>query len=118
MNLLALYHAQLAMPAQGEDRAQDFNRKLPGLAERARPANLANRSGCWFEFGPVKVHLSVDARFVAGGMAHPAFIAEDVRELQSKHEGACCRKSLEGYDRLSVYDPFANCIELMQPLTA
>jgi catechol 2,3-dioxygenase-like lactoylglutathione lyase family enzyme len=118
MTLLALDHVQLAMPAGREAEARAFYVGVLGLVERAKPANLARRGGCWFESGPVKVHLGVDVDFHPAGKAHPAFLVEDVRVLARKAETAGYRvvsdEPLDGYDRLYVYDPFGNRIELMQ----
>lgn len=120
MTLLALDHVQLAMPAGREAEARAFYGDVLGLVERDKPANLAARGGCWFELGPVKVHLGVDPDFQPARKAHPAFLVADVRELARKAETAGCRvgqdEPLAGYDRLYVYDPFGNRIELMQRL--
>jgi len=92
-----------------------------GLGEREKPANLAARGGCWFELGSVKVHLGVDRDFHPAAKAHPAFLVDDVRALARRIEAAGYRivedEPLEGYDRLYVYDPFGNRIELMQPVS-
>lgn len=58
-------HVQLAMPAglDAEQRAEAFYRDLLGLARRPKPPQLAKRGGCWFEQGPVRVHLGVPRPF-------------------------------------------------------
>ena len=121
MTLLALDHIQLAMPAGREAEARMFYRDVLGLGEREKPANLAARGGCWFELGSVKVHLGVDRDFHPAAKAHPAFLVDDVRALARRIEAAGYRivedEPLEGYDRLYVYDPFGNRIELMQPVS-
>jgi catechol 2,3-dioxygenase-like lactoylglutathione lyase family enzyme len=118
MTLLALDHVQLAMPAGREAEARAFYAGVLELEERGKPANLAKRGGCWFESGPVRVHLGVDPDFHPAAKAHPAFLVADVRELARKAETAGYRvvadEPLDGYDRLYVYDPFGNRIELMQ----
>ena len=121
MTLLALDHVQLAMPAGREADASSFYAGVLGFSERERPANLAARGGCWFELGSVKVHLGVDRDFRAATKAHPAFLVRDVREFALRIEAAGHRvvvdEPLEGYNRLYVYDPFGNRIELMQPVS-
>jgi catechol 2,3-dioxygenase-like lactoylglutathione lyase family enzyme len=118
MTLLALDHIQIAMPAGQEDAARAFYAGVLGLSEQEKPANLARRGGCWFERGPIKVHLGVDADFHPAAKAHPAFLVDDVALLAKKAEAAGYRivadEPLEGYDRAYVYDPFGNRIELMQ----
>jgi catechol 2,3-dioxygenase-like lactoylglutathione lyase family enzyme len=122
MTLLALDHVQLAMPAGREAEARTFYVGVLGLGERDKPANLAKRGGCWFESGPVKVHLGVDPDFRPATKAHPAFLVEDVSRIARVAEAGGYRvasdEPLAGYDRLYVYDPFGNRIELMQRLSS
>lgn len=116
----AIDHVQLAMPAGGEDEARAFYTGLLGIAETPKPPHLAVRGGCWFEDGPVKIHLGVEADFRPARKAHPALIVVGVRELAARlaAAGVAVRddEPLEGYDRVYVDDPFGNRIELMEPL--
>ncbi len=118
--LLSVHHVQLAMPAGGEDQARVFYSGLLGMSEREKPANLAKRGGCWFEAGALKVHLGVEADFRPALKAHPAFLVDDLVALAKNLKAAGCRvvddEPLEGYERVYVYDPFGNRIELIQPL--
>jgi catechol 2,3-dioxygenase-like lactoylglutathione lyase family enzyme len=120
MGIVALDHVQLAMPAGQEDKAREFYQDILGIPERAKPANLAARGGCWFEAGHVRVHLGVDPEFKPAGKAHPAFLVDDLAALRKRLEAALCRvvedEPLEGYERCYTYDPFGNRIELMQPV--
>jgi catechol 2,3-dioxygenase-like lactoylglutathione lyase family enzyme len=116
--LLALDHVQIAMPAGREAAARAFYGDLLGLAEVEKPASLAGRGGCWFENGTVKVHLGVDPDFHAATKAHPAFLVADVADVERRvlAAGVTVKRDvpLEGYDRIHVFDPFGNRIELMQ----
>lgn len=116
--ILAVDHIQIAMPAGREDDARAFYAGVLDLAEVEKPAALAGRGGCWFESGAVKVHLGVDPDFHAAAKAHPAFLVDDVSAIERKAlaAGATVRRdaALEGYDRIHVFDPFGNRIELMQ----
>jgi catechol 2,3-dioxygenase-like lactoylglutathione lyase family enzyme len=118
MGIVALDHVQLAMPAGQEDEARAFYRDLLGLSERAKPANLAARGGCWFEAGDVRLHFGVDPQFKPAGKAHPGLLVDDLAALRKTLETAGCRvvedEPLEGYERFYTYDPFGNRIELMQ----
>jgi catechol 2,3-dioxygenase-like lactoylglutathione lyase family enzyme len=122
MTILSLDHVQLAMPAGGEDAARAFYAGLFGLAEQAKPANLAIRGGCWFAGPGVKLHLGVEADFRPARKAHPAFVVDDVAALAGRLADAGHRvvtdAPLAGYDRVYVDDPFGNRIELMQPVSA
>jgi len=119
--LKRIEHIQLAMPEGGEDAARHFYSTVLGLAEVAKPANLAKRGGCWFEGvgAGVKVHLGVEVDFSPALKAHPAFVVEgldDCRALLAK-AGFHCHddEPIVGFDRTYVSDPFGNRIELMQP---
>ncbi|MEK1933520.1 MAG: VOC family protein [Pararhizobium sp.] len=118
--LLAIDHVQLAMPAGGEHQARAFYSGLLGIPEREKPSNLAKRGGCWFEAGALKVHLGVEPDFRPALKAHPAFLVDDVAALAKNLTAAGCRvvedEPLEDYERVYVYDPFGNRIELIQPL--
>ena len=118
MTFLAIDHVQIAMPAGREDDARGFYAGVLGLAEVEKPASLAGRGGGWFESGAVKVHLGVDPDFHAAAKAHPAFLVDDVAALERRatEAGATVKRdvALDGYDRIHVFDPFGNRIELMQ----
>jgi len=120
MRVAALDHIQLAMPPGGESKARAFYEGILGIPEVPKPPNLAKRGGCWFERGPLKVHLGVEADFRAARKAHPAFLVEDLDALKADIENAgYALKSdepLAGYSRIYVDDPFENRIELMEPL--
>jgi catechol 2,3-dioxygenase-like lactoylglutathione lyase family enzyme len=115
-------HVQLAMPVGGEGRAREFYQGALGIPEVAKPAYLANRGGCWFERGDLKIHLGADADFHPARRAHPALLVDGLRMLaedlrargyEVKHD-----ERLEGYLRFYVQDPFGNRIELMEPTAA
>jgi len=120
MALQSMHHVLLAMPAGREAEARAFYRDLLGIPEVKKPDNLATRGGCWFELGPVKIHLGVEKDFRPARKAHPAFLVEDVKAMTAKAVAAGYQVSddepLAGYERKYVYDPFGNRIELMQRL--
>jgi len=118
MSVLSLDHVQLAMPAGGEAKARAFYGELLGIPEVAKPAQLAARGGCWFERGPVKVHLGVEEDFRPARKAHPAFLVDNLAALIIKLGGAGHKVRsdvpADGYERVHVEDPFGNRIELME----
>jgi len=113
-------HVQLAMPPDEENAAVDFYDGLLGIDHVPKPAHLALRGGCWFERGSLKVHLGVDQNFRPAKKAHPALLVSDLGELVDALRSAGVKivddEPLEGYDRIYVYDPFGNRIELMEPV--
>jgi catechol 2,3-dioxygenase-like lactoylglutathione lyase family enzyme len=120
MTLEAIDHVQLAMPAGEEARARAFYGGLLGLTERPKPAELARRGGCWFEDGPVKVHLGVEAPFAPARKAHIAFRVSDVAELADRARAGAFTvvddEALPGHARIYIYDPFGNRLEFLRPL--
>lgn len=122
MPLKAIDHVQLAMPAHEEERARAFYSGVLGLREQSKPADLAGRDGVWFEHGMLKVHLGVEEDFRPAKKAHLAFLVEDLQEILE----ACTRagykvvqdEPLAGYERVYVYDPFGNRLELMEPTSS
>jgi len=63
MEIQALEHVQLAMPAGQENLARNFYSGILGLGEVSKPPELAKRGGVWFEKRDIKVHLGVEADF-------------------------------------------------------
>lgn len=118
MPVTALDHVQLAMPPGREEDARAFYAGLLGIPEACKPVNLARRGGCWFERGPLRVHLGVEADFRPARKAHPAFLVDDLAALAAALAAAGfptrTEEPLEGYERAYVDDPFGNRIELMQ----
>jgi catechol 2,3-dioxygenase-like lactoylglutathione lyase family enzyme len=90
-----------------------------GLIEVPKPPELAKRGGAWFERGDVRVHLGVEKDFRPARKAHVGFLVDDITTIIAE----CRRRGLEiahdepldGFERIYVYDPFGNRLELMQP---
>jgi catechol 2,3-dioxygenase-like lactoylglutathione lyase family enzyme len=120
MSLLAVDHVQLAMPRGGEAKAREFYVDVLGLTELPKPPELAVRGGAWFTSGAVNLHLGVDGEFRPTVKAHPAFRVDDLQAIAGRARTRGCRISsdepLPGFERIFVYDPFGNRIELMQKL--
>ena len=118
MRLYDIDHVQLDMPAGEEAHARDFYAGVLGLAEIAKPPELAKRGGAWFSNGAVTVHLGAVAVYHAPLKAHPAFLVEGLGELITHLEQAGHPISrdvpIPGYDRVHAFDPFGNRIELME----
>ena len=116
MTIIGIDHVQLAMPSGREDEARAFYSRLLGIPERAKPAELAQRGGVWFESGAVKIHLGVEADFRPARKAHAALIVSDLRLLVERLREAGVEVvdvSFEGHDRVFVFDPFGNRLELI-----
>ena len=108
------------MPQGREADARAFYEGARGLHEGAKPAHLAGRGGCWFEFGAIKVHLGVETDVRPARKAHPAFVVDDLPGLRARlsvlGHSQTTDQPLAGYERVYVDDPFGNRIELMRLL--
>lgn len=120
MKVRALDHVQLAMPAGGEEQATAFYAGVLGIARVPKPPHLEARGGCWFEDGPLKVHLGVDPQFNPARKAHAGLLVTDlpalVTALAAHGHLAHADEPLDGYDRVYVDDPFGNRLELLEPV--
>jgi len=105
------------MPAGEEERARAFYGTLLGMREIAKPTELAKRGGCWFECGPVQIHLGVESEFRPARKAHPALRCFDYDGLTARLRAAGVDvkedESILGVRRCHVSDPFGNRIELI-----
>jgi len=114
----AIDHVQLAIPVGGEDRARAFYGTLLGMKEVEKPVELAKRGGCWFECGPVQIHLGVEEDFRPARKAHPALRCFDYDQLVARlRDGRIEIQTddrLPGVERCHIADPFGNRIELIR----
>jgi len=113
-----IHHVQLAMPVGGEELARAFYGTLLGMKEISKPAELAKRGGCWFECGPVQIHLGVEEDFRPARKAHPALGCFDyyglVARLREAQVEVKADESMPGVERCHLADPFGNRIELIK----
>ena len=120
--IIGLDHVQLAMPSGGEDEATRYYQDLLGMTRVPKPAHLAVRGGCWFEAGPVQLHVGVDDEFRPARKAHPALLVDDLAALVDRLAAAGFEPTpgqpLDGYLRMDAHDPFGNRIELLQRTSA
>ena len=121
MSILGIDHVQLAIPEEGEEKARVFFVMLLGFKEIPKPSELVKRGGAWFEAGTVQIHMGVGKSFRPPRIAHPAFVVDDLHALTSKIQSAgfetdITQPPLAGYNRVHVFDPFGNRIELMEKI--
>jgi catechol 2,3-dioxygenase-like lactoylglutathione lyase family enzyme len=113
----AIDHVQLAMPAGQEETARKFYVELLAMREIPKPAELLKRGGCWFESGPVQVHLGVEKDFRPAKKAHPALKCTNYDGLVAKLQAAGVEVTesadIPGVRRCHANDPFGNRIEFI-----
>lgn len=117
LQVLAIDHVQLAMPAGREHEAEAFYCGLLGFEVRPKPEPLASRGGRWFDAGGVQLHLGVDPDFRPARKAHPALVVDGIDDLAGRlaAAGATWRwdDELPGVRRGYTDDPFGNRIEII-----
>lgn len=120
--ILGLDHVQLAMPSGQESSAKAFYSGVLGLIEEAKPGNLAARGGVWFRGGTLRLHLGVEGDFHPARKAHPAILVRGLTELAARCRAAgfppVTDEPLAGFDRVYVFDPFGNRIELLEQVSS
>jgi len=118
MKVLRIDHVQLAMPLGSETCARGFYCDVLGMKEIPKPGALVGRGGCWFASGAAQVHLGVDEDFRPGKKAHPALVVEGLDEILARCEvtGLPSKSDTEidGRRRVHIFDPFGNCLELIE----
>ncbi|MBP8250870.1 MAG: VOC family protein [Herpetosiphon sp.] len=118
MNIVALDHIQLAMPAGREDEARAFYQGLLGLHEVPKPVQLQSRGGCWFAGDGIALHLGVEKDFMPARKAHPAFRVSNLEAARQHlaHAGVAITPddALPHVRRFYIADPFGNRIEILQ----
>ncbi|MFN2527565.1 MAG: VOC family protein [Candidatus Baltobacteraceae bacterium] len=115
---VAIDHVQLAMPVDGEAMARAFYVEVLGMVEVPKPAELAERGGCWFESGAVHIHLGAQmTEFKPARKAHPALVCTAFDDLMARlqDEGVQIRFDENATPRRAfVDDAFGNRIELIE----
>ena len=115
---LGFEHVQLIIPDGKERRAREFYVDVLGFTEIVRPESLGGRGGGWFRNGAVHLHLGSERDFHPTDKGHPAWLVPDLEAVVARCESAGHRIEvavpLPGFQRVHVYDPFGNRLELMK----
>jgi len=117
--IAAVDHVQLAAPAGSEDALRAYYVGVLGMTEIPKPPVLAARGGCWFQAGPVQLHLGVEDDFRPAKKAHPGLRVvgiEAYAELLAARGATVTRDGdLPGHRRFYSYDPVGNRLEFLEP---
>ncbi|WP_329457458.1 VOC family protein [Streptomyces sp. NBC_01497] len=117
--LIALDHVQLAAPPGAEDALRAYYGGVLGMEEEAKPPALADRGGCWFRSGGIRLHLGVEEDFRPARKAHPGLRVADIDTLAARlaAHGADITwdDALPGHRRFHTHDPVGNRLEILEP---
>ncbi len=123
--IVGLHHVQVAAPPGCEAAARAFYGGLLGLPEIEKPPLLETRGGCWFQAGPLELHVGVADPFAPATKAHPALLAasdQDLEELAGALAGSgvdlrwADDAEIPGQRRFHLDDPWGNRIEVVAPV--
>ncbi|MFB8035083.1 VOC family protein [Streptomyces sp. NPDC056004] len=118
--IIALDHVQLAAPPGSEDALRTYYADTLGMTEIAKPPALAARGGCWFQAGPVQLHLGIEKDFRPAKKAHPGLRVTDIEAYAARLEGRGAEVrwdgDLPGHRRFFSHDPVGNRLEFLEPV--
>lgn len=119
--IAALDHVQLAAPEGSEEALRPYYVDTLGMTEMPKPPVLAARGGCWFQAGPVQLHVGIEADFRPARKAHPGLRVRDIEAFAARltERGAEVRwdGDLPGHRRFFSHDPVGNRLEFLEPET-
>ncbi|UUN27334.1 VOC family protein [Streptomyces sp. FIT100] len=117
--LTAFDHVQLAAPPGTEDALRAYYTDVLGMTEIPKPQPLAARGGCWFQAGPVQLHLGIEADFRPVRKAHPGLRVTGIEayadRLASRGAKVVWDRDLPGHRRFYSEDPAGNLLEFLEP---
>jgi catechol 2,3-dioxygenase-like lactoylglutathione lyase family enzyme len=118
---LGLDHVNVGAPPGCEPEARAFYAGLLGMTEIPKPAEMAQRGGCWFQCGAQQIHVSRVPGFRAPEKAHAAirladrasFVAIAERLEAAGYEVKRDTELAPAVERFFTADPWGNRLELI-----
>ncbi|GAA0593281.1 VOC family protein [Streptomyces crystallinus] len=118
--LAAVDHVQLAAPPGSEERLREYYGNVLGMTEIPKPPALAPRGGCWFQAGPVQLHLGIETDFRPAKKAHPGLRVTGIEayaaRLEERGAQVVWDDDLPGHKRFYSEDPVGNRLEFLEPV--
>jgi catechol 2,3-dioxygenase-like lactoylglutathione lyase family enzyme len=119
--LAAVDHVQLAAPPGTEDALRSYYEDVLGMTEIPKPPALAVGGGCWFQAGPVQLHLGIEKDFRPARKAHPGLRVTGIEAYAARLAAHGARvvwdDALPGHRRFYSEDPVGNRLEFLEPGT-
>ncbi|GAA0328714.1 VOC family protein [Bacillus carboniphilus] len=111
-------HVQLAAPKGSEEKAREFYQGILGFQEIEKPEELKKNGGAWFQTESIQIHIGIEEPFGPAKKAHPAFsmnnLSAFINHLEDKNVNYQKDDKLPGADRIYIWDPFGNRIEILE----
>ncbi|MEU0003227.1 VOC family protein [Streptomyces sp. NPDC006314] len=119
--LIAVDHVQLAAPPGSEGTLRAYYIDVLGMTEAPEPPVPAQRGGCWFEAGFVRLHLGIEEHFRPARKAHPGLRVRGIdayaARLAARGAPVTWDDNLPGHRRFYSEDPVGNRLEFLEPVT-
>ncbi|GAA3789640.1 hypothetical protein GCM10022206_32060 [Streptomyces chiangmaiensis] len=91
------------------------------MNEIPKPPVPAARGGCWFQAGPVQLHVGIESDFRPARKAHPGLRVTDIEayaaRLEARGVTVTWDGDLPGHRRFYSQDPVGNRLEFLEPVT-
>jgi catechol 2,3-dioxygenase-like lactoylglutathione lyase family enzyme len=118
----ALDHVQITVPRALAEATRRFYAEGLGLAELAKPPELARNGGAWFQVGAVQLHVAIEDATSADNESSRRHIAYAVADLAAVERLLRARgldivpdrQPAAGMVRFYLRDPGGNRIEILQ----
>ena len=78
LGITGIDHIQIAVPKALEAKCLAFYRELFGFPELAKPPELRERGGAWFQVGALQMHIGVDPDASPKSKRHVCFRTSDL----------------------------------------
>ena len=119
MEVTALHHVNVTVPADLETATKEFYGSVLGLTQVPKPA-AARQRGAWYQIGENQLHLSVEDE-EPGPLSsrHVCFAVSNVAAAEKRFRDAGVEiipdpRPIPGSARFYVRDPGGNQLEIVQ----
>jgi catechol 2,3-dioxygenase-like lactoylglutathione lyase family enzyme len=124
MEVIALHHVNVTVPASLEEAVKHFYGSVMRLPEVPKPEESKGRGGAWYQLGAVQLHLSREDLAVENQASkrHVCYLVRDLARAEQRFREAEVEiiaddMPVAGWPRFYVHDPGGNRIEIAEDRT-
>ena len=112
-----LNHVHISVPAEQLEEARIFYTDVMGLKQAARPDDVFDAPGYWFNINDIELHIGTEPA-MPRSIRHYAFEVDDLatakQHLTANGVEVMEEPVIPGRERFSFIDPFGNRVELLE----
>ena len=117
VQVTALHHVNVTVPAELEAATKEFYGEILGLKQIPKPA-ASRQTGAWYQIGETQLHLSVDDEPAELSSRHICFTVSDLAAAEKRFRAAGVEitadpRPVPGSPRFYVRDPGGNRLEIV-----